>query len=208
MSSLLGTTADWYLMRASGFVALALLTITVGLGVANVARLTRSTWARSVASLVHRNASLLAVLFVAIHVLTAISDRYVKVPALAILIPGLSHYDPFWVGLGAVSIDVLIAVVATSLIRTRLRPGVWRAVHWMAYLCWPAALVHALGSGSGSGADTGRAWSTLIYLACGVSFALAAAGRMVLGRRPRSIDPVVRARPRPPAQPLAGSRRP
>lgn len=180
----LPTNADWYLMRASGFIALILLTASLCLGIANFGRLARGAWSRTVAALVHRNASLLAVLFVVIHVLTAINDRYVKIPALSILIPGLSHYDPFWVGLGAASVDLLIAVVLTSLLRGHLSYRAWQAVHWLSYAVWPTAFVHAIGSGSGTGTDTGAAWSTLIYVVCGLTFAAALAARLWLRQHP------------------------
>jgi predicted ferric reductase len=183
MSSIIGTNADWYLMRGSGFVALILLTLTVCLGISNVARLSKGGWTRAVAALVHRNVSLLAVVFLGIHILTAISDKYVKIPALAVVVPGLSGYDAFWVGLGALAFDLLIAVTVTSLLRARLRTGTWRLVHWLTYLSWPVALVHAIGSGSGTGADTGQSWSTLIYIGLGLTFAAAVTTRLALGRR-------------------------
>jgi predicted ferric reductase len=179
VTGLLGSSADWYLMRASGFVALVLLTLTVGLGVANLARLARGRWTRAVGALVHRNASLLAVVFLAIHVLTAISDRYVHVSPLAIVVPGASSYDPLWVGLGAVAVDLAVAVIVTSLVRSRLPQRTWQLVHWLAYLMWPVALVHSIGSGSGSGADTGTTWSTVIYVVCGLAFAGAVAVRLL-----------------------------
>lgn len=197
MSGLLGTSADWYLMRASGFVTLILLTLTACLGIANVARLGRRPWVRTVAALVHRNASLLAVVFLALHVLTALSDRYVKVPALSVLVPGLSGYDPVWVGLGALSVDLFAAAVVTSLLRARIGARLWRAAHWLAYLSWPSAMIHAIGSGSRTGADTGRAWSTLIYVSCATAFGGAVAARTALRRRRRGPEPAVAVRPRP-----------
>ena len=197
MSSLLGTNADWYLMRGSGFVALILLTITTCLGIANLARVARGSWTRAVAALVHRNASLLAVVFLAVHVLTAISDRYVKVPALSILVPGLSGYDPLWVGLGALSLDLMIAVIVTSLLRARLRQRTWQVIHWLAYLSWPSAMLHSIGSGSGTGVDTGHAWSTLLYLALAMAFGIAVAARLVLPKRPGLTAPPPVNRPSP-----------
>lgn len=210
MTGLVGTSADWYLMRASGFVALILLTITACLGVANFARMARGTSTRAVAALVHRNVSLLTVVFLVIHVLTAISDKYVNVPAISILVPGASGYDPRWVGLGALSIDLLIAVVVTSLLRARLRPMAWRVIHWLAYLCWPSALFHAIGAGSGTGTDTGAAWSTAIYLACGVAFGAAVATRLVMSGRPQAAGmPFDRPRRRyQAARPITAARAP
>ena len=194
MSSLIGTTADWYLMRASGFVALVLLTVTVCLGVANLARLVKKPAVHTVATLVHRNASLLSVVFVALHVVTALSDRYVKVPVLSTFVPGMAGYDPLWIGIGAVSVDLLIAVMVTSLLRARLRYRSWRLVHWLAYLSWPTALIHSIGSGTGTGVDTGTAWSTAIYAGCSFLFLAAVVCRLT--------------RRRPPTPPLGPARRP
>ena len=182
----------WYLMRATGFVSLILLTTTLGLGVSNVARLATRSWTRTLAGLVHRNISLLAVIFLTIHIVTAVCDKYVRISLMSIIVPGLSNYDPLWIGLGAASLDLVIAVILTSLIRGRLPARVWKAVHWLAYLSWPAALVHAIGTGTGTGADTGRSWSTLIYLGCSAVFVLAVAARIAMSRRPPTIEPPIR----------------
>ncbi len=183
MSTLLGAKAAWFLMRSSGFVAFGLLTLTLALGVANVARWERGRWTRAVAALVHRNASLLATVFLAIHVVTAVSDKYVSIPALAVIVPGMSGYDPLWVGLGALSLDIMAALVVTSLLRDRVGRRAWRVVHWVAYMAWPAALVHAIGAGSGTGVDTGQWWSTAIYISAGFVFALAIAVRLAQNAR-------------------------
>jgi methionine sulfoxide reductase heme-binding subunit len=180
MSALLGAKAAWYLMRASGFVAFALLTLTLALGVANLARWERGRWTRAVAALVHRNASLLAVVFLAIHIVTAVSDKYVSIPVVAAVIPGLSGYDPLWVGIGALSLDVMAALVVTSLVRDRLSRRTWKAVHWFAYLAWPTALIHSIGAGAGNGVDTGHVWSTAIYVSAGLVMALALALRLAV----------------------------
>jgi sulfoxide reductase heme-binding subunit YedZ len=180
VNALLGAKAAWYLMRASGFVAFGLLTLTLALGVANVARWERGRCTRAVAALVHRNASLLAVVFLAVHIATAVSDKYVSIPALSTVIPGVSGYDPLWVGLGAVSVDVMVALVVTSLLRERLGRRIWQAVHWSAYLAWPAALAHSIGTGSGSGVDTGHLWSTAIYVTAGVAVAAAVVVRVAV----------------------------
>lgn len=176
--------ALWYLMRASGFVAYGLLTLTLCLGLANVARWQTRSWTRAVTALVHRNASLLAVAFLAVHIATAVADKYVRIPVLSVIVPGLSHYDPLWVGLGALSLDLTAAVILTSLVRARLGRRAWRAVHWLAYLSWPVALAHAVGAGSGTGADTGRLWSSAIYLASGAAVAVALAARFRLTPAP------------------------
>jgi methionine sulfoxide reductase heme-binding subunit len=92
----------------------------------------------------HRNLSLLAVAFVAVHVLTAVTDSFVSISLAAIVIPFISSYEPLWLGLGAVSLDLMVAVIVTSLLRRHIGRRVWRAVHWLAYASWPVAVVHSI----------------------------------------------------------------
>lgn len=164
----------WYIMRGSGLAAFALLTVTVALGIANATRWQRGRWTRAVVALVHRNASLLAVVFLGVHITTAVLDTYVNIPALAAVVPGLSGYRALWVALGTITFDLILALVVTSLLRARIGRRTWRAVHWTAYACWPVALTHAVFSGT----DTGRAWTTAVYVASGALMAGAVANRL------------------------------
>ena len=189
MSALLGTKATWYLMRGSGFVAFVLLTITVCVGIANLSRWQRGGWTRTATAFVHRNVSLLAVVFLAVHIATALSDKYVSIPLSAIFVPGTSGYDPLWIGLGALAIDAMLAVLVTSLVRAHLGHRLWRAVHWLAYVSWPVAFVHSVGSATGNGVDTGHVWSTAIYVVTGVAFLSAVAVRLRLRSRPSMPEP-------------------
>jgi sulfoxide reductase heme-binding subunit YedZ len=94
----------------------------------------------------HRNLSLLSMAFVTVHVLTAVTDGFVDIPLTAAVVPLTSPYERLWLGLGAVSLDLMLAAVVTSLLRGRLSRRVWRAVHLTAYLSWPVAWVHSVWS--------------------------------------------------------------
>jgi methionine sulfoxide reductase heme-binding subunit len=94
----------------------------------------------------HRNLSLLAVAFVALHVITAVADSYVSISLAAAVIPFVSAYEPFWLGLGAVSLDLMAALIVTSLLRRFIGRRAWRAVHWLAHASWPVAVGHSIGS--------------------------------------------------------------
>jgi sulfoxide reductase heme-binding subunit YedZ len=98
----------------------------------------------------HRNLSLFCVAFVAVHVVTTVSDGYVPIGFADAFIPLLTQYRPVWIGLGALAFDLLLVVMATSALRHRIGYASWRFVHWLAYLCWPIAMFHSLGSGSDS----------------------------------------------------------
>ncbi len=82
--------------------------------------------------------------FVAVHVLTAVTDGFVDIPLTAAVVPLTSPYERIWLGLGAVSLDLMLAAVVTSLLRGRLSRRAWRAVHLTAYLSWPIAWVHSV----------------------------------------------------------------
>jgi predicted ferric reductase len=140
----------WYASRATGLVSLGLLTSTVVLGLLVSGRHVTQRWPRFAIADVHRNLSLLTVVFLAVHIVTSIVDGYVTIGWLAVLVPFTSAYEPFWVGLGTVALDVLLALVVTSLLRARMPLRVWKAVHWAAYACWPLALAHGVAMGSGA----------------------------------------------------------
>jgi methionine sulfoxide reductase heme-binding subunit len=146
MNAITHGTALWYASRATGVVGLLLLTIVVVLGILVNRQGRLPGLPRFVVTGLHRSLSLLAVVFLGVHVATAIADPYVTIGAAAAVVPFTSPYKPFWLGLGAVSLDVIAALIVTSLLRSHLTRRAWRAVHWLAYAAWPAAMVHSLGS--------------------------------------------------------------
>ena len=143
-----GSTALWYASRATGVVALLLLTAVLVLGLVVTRQGRIPGLPRFAVTSLHRNLSLLAVVFIAVHVLTAVLDRFVDIPLTALLIPLASGYERFWLGLGTVALDLMLALIVTSLVRGRLSRRLWRAVHLLAYASWPLALAHAFGAGT------------------------------------------------------------
>jgi methionine sulfoxide reductase heme-binding subunit len=158
---LASTPALWYLARGSGAVSLCLLTLTVVLGIVTSARWATAAWPRFVVAGLHRNLSLLAVAFLGLHVASVVVDGYVPIRWLDAVVPFASAYRPLWLGLGAVALDLLLAVLLTSLLRVHLGHRAWRGVHWAAYACWPVALVHGFGIGS----DHRQLWMLAIDVA-------------------------------------------
>jgi len=146
MSGITSSTALWYASRATGIVCLVLLTAVMVLGIMVNRQGRLPGLPRFAVTGLHRNLSLLAVGFLAIHVVTAIADPFVTIGLAAILVPLTSPYRPVWIGLGAVSLDLMLALIVTSLARARIGPRLWRGLHWLAYAAWPVALVHSIGS--------------------------------------------------------------
>ena len=173
--------ALWYMTRGTGLVALLLLSASVALGVLEVNRWSRPSWPRFVTAALHKNVSLLATAFLAIHIATAVLDSYAPIRWIDAVIPFASPYRPLWLGFGAVALDLIVALVATSLLRTRLGYRTWRLVHWTAYACWPFAVIHGLGTGT----DTSRGWALAVNLVAVAVVLAAVAWRISAGREPQ-----------------------
>jgi len=187
MLAVTNSQALWYLTRGSGLVSLILLTVSMALGIAQFERWAGPTRQRFVVTHLHRNASLLAVVFLGVHIATAVIDGFAPIGWLDAVVPFRSPYRPLWLGLGALAVDLVLALVITSLLRTRIRYSAWKAIHWTAYACWPLAFVHGLGTGT----DGRVGWVQLVDLACLAVMAFAVVWRLAAGweqhRTPRSI---------------------
>jgi methionine sulfoxide reductase heme-binding subunit len=177
------STALWYTTRATGLVTLILLTVTMVLGVATTTRVRAPGWPGFAQQELHRRLSLMALAFLALHVLTSVLDTFVHIGWLSVVVPLTSPYRRFWVGVGALAFDVMAVVLVSSLLRARMKPGTWRAIHWLAYASWPLALAHAFGMGT----DSAEGWVIVLGVVCVV-----AVGLSLLWRRR------VTARRRPP----------
>ena len=172
-----GPTALWYLTRSTGVVTLILLTLSVALGVANVRRARTLNVPRFVFDAVHRNASLLSIAFLFVHIATSLLDGFAPIRLIDVVIPFGSPYRPLWLGFGTVAFDLLLAVALTSVFRRRLGYRGWRATHWLAYASWPVAVLHGLGTGS----DTKTTWMLALTAACVIVVIVAVTARATAG---------------------------
>jgi predicted ferric reductase len=179
-----GPTAYWYTTRSTGTVALLLLTAALCLGIVDVRRWSWPSLPRFVLDSLHRNVSLLALAFVCVHVITSVLDTFAPISLTEAFVPFVGSYRPFWLGLGALSFDLMLAVIVTSLLRARLGFRTWRAVHWLSYASWPIALVHGFGTGS----DVKSAWLMIVSVLCVVAVVTALLLR-VLARGPGAVAP-------------------
>jgi methionine sulfoxide reductase heme-binding subunit len=170
------TTYLWYTTRGAGAVSLLLLSAVVVLGVLSVARFESPGWPRFVTTGFHRNLSLLAVVFLVLHIVTAVVDPYTSLGWATAVIPFSSSYRTLWLGLGTVAFDLLLAIVLTSLLRGFVGRRAWRLVHWLAYASWPVAVVH----GFGTGTDAWSAWMLALNAVCIFAVGWAVAARLTL----------------------------
>jgi len=161
--SLVGDPAVfWYLNRASGLALLVLFSASLLLGQLVTARTTSDLVPRFVTLELHRDVSLVALLLLGLHVLTGVLDGYLDIAPLDAVVPLRWSYRSVWLSLGTLALDVFGAVVLTTALRHRIAPTGWRAVHLLAYLAWPLALLHGLGAGT----DTRQQLALLVTFVC------------------------------------------
>jgi methionine sulfoxide reductase heme-binding subunit len=161
VSGITSSTFLWYASRATGVVALLLMTAVVLLGLLVARSGKLPGLPRFAVTGLHRNLSLISVAFVALHVLTAVTDGYVSIPLTAAVMPLASGYESLELSFGAVSLDLALALIVTSLIRSRLNPKTWRAIHLLAYLSWPVAWLHSFTAAT----DLHSGWMLLLAIA-------------------------------------------
>ncbi|HWF57098.1 MAG TPA: ferric reductase-like transmembrane domain-containing protein [Candidatus Dormibacteraeota bacterium] len=178
-----GPTALWYTARSTGYVSLMMLTAILVLGIITSMRWDRRDWPRFLSQALHRNLSLLVLVFLAIHIVTSVVDPFAGIAVLNAVLPFTGSYRPVWMGLGVLSMELLVALTITSLLRQRIGFAAWRFIHWAAYACWPLAILHTLGTGS----DVRSVWALVLGLGCVAAVVMAVAWRLISGRARLSL---------------------
>jgi hypothetical protein len=167
----------WYLSRGSGVVLFVFLTGSFLLGLLTTGKGRLPGLPAFINVALHQNVSLAALLFATVHVLSAILDPFARLGVIDALVPFASAYRPLWLGLGVLGGELVLVLILTSLAREAIGYGLWRFIHWAAYLSWPLALLHALGTGS----DEKEWWALLIYGLCVAAAAAVLGWRLVRG---------------------------
>ena len=154
------TSAFWALGRGTGAAALVLLSLSLALGI--IGRSGRQAFGLGRFGLneLHRTAALTGVGLVVVHLVSLLFDPYAQLRVVDLVLPFLGSYRPLWLGLGTVAVDLLLVVTAVSLLRHKVGPRVFRAVHWATYALWPVALMHAFGTGT----DAWTPWMNAVGL--------------------------------------------
>ncbi len=203
----------WYSTRATGMVTLVLFTLVVALGTFVANRVGGNYVGRFEINELHRSLSMVAVVFLAIHVTTTVVDSYVPTGVLSVVVPFTSAYRRVAVGVGAIALDLIAAVWISSLLKTRVANTTWRFIHWFSWLALTTAVVHAYLTGT----DARHGWGLVVILGCaGVGVAAAlwrflgrptrAAGRTALSPLTTRPKGTRRGAPRPTSHPLGSTR--
>src|SRR5262249_1835649 len=136
-----------------GAVSLLLLSAVVALGVLTAVRCEAPGWPRFLTAALHRNLSLTALVFLSLHVVTAVIDPFAHLGWAVAPVPFPPWERTLGVGLAPIAVELVVAIVVTSLVRRWLGGGAWRTIHWLAYAAWPVAFIHGLGAGTDASSD-------------------------------------------------------
>jgi predicted ferric reductase len=204
-ATLLGPSpkAYWYLSRATAFVALGLLWLSMVFGLLISDKIARAWPGAQAAFALHEYVSLLGLGFAAFHALVLLGDRYIGYELAQILIPFTAGtYRPFWVGVGQIGLYVWAIISLSFYVKKQIGQPAWKLIHFAAFFNFVVAILHGLTSGT----DTAGAWAQFVYWLFSVSVFFLIVYRVASSLMPedRSARPPVRpsAPPPPPATPI------
>jgi sulfoxide reductase heme-binding subunit YedZ len=167
----------WYLTRSTGIVSFVLITVALAFGVAATQRALASRhWPRFATQTLHRNVSLIGLALLIVHIVTTVTDSFVKVGLISVFVPFTSPYKRVWLGLGTLAFDLILLVIVTSLLRLRLPQRLWLGIHLSVYAAWPISLLHYLRTGTDAKSGQFGAW---LALACAATVGAAVGVRLV-----------------------------
>jgi predicted ferric reductase len=181
----------WYLSRGTGFVALGLLWVSMMLGVGVTNKMARIWPGLPPALAIHEYTGLLGLFFAVFHALILLGDKYSNYQLMQLVMPfGSVQYRPVWVGFGQLGFYAWFIIALAFYIRKALGKKTWRVVHYAGFLCYLAAVVHGLMSGT----DAGTAWAQDFYWITGGALLFVTVYR-ILSRRKAARAPVARPNP-------------
>ena len=152
----------WYTTRATGLVALVLFTVVVSLGTFVANRIGGTIVGRFELNELHRSLSIVAMIFLVIHILTTVLDSYVSTGFISAVIPMTSQYKRLDVALGAIAFDLILAVWISSLLKLHIANRSWRFIHWFSWIAFATAVVH----GFLTGTDARSGIGLVVVIAC------------------------------------------
>ncbi len=171
--------AFWYVSRASGVTAYALLWLSVVAGLSMTGKVRARRVSPPLRYAVHRQAAWLGLLFAAFHAMVLLGDAYLRPTLAALLVPfGLEHARG-WIGLGQLALYGGLVVAASERLRARIGFRGWRALHFASFTVYVMALAHGVLAGT----DSASPWIAAWYVVSGGAVSLLTAHRLLGARR-------------------------
>ena len=99
---------------------------------------------------IHQVISLFSLGFLGLHIFVLMADQYLPYSLAQILVPFLSPYRPFWVGVGVIALYILLLVTATFYLRQRIGMKTFRVIHYTSLIGYLGATLHGIFAGTDS----------------------------------------------------------
>ena len=135
-----------FMLYYAGVLALVGLTGSVLMGLVATDRIVMTPGHRVMAQAVHRAFAFGTLAFLIIHITTEILAQRSHV--IDAVIPFLSPYRTFYIGLGTIASDLIVLLVVTSILRKRFtghgQAWRWRAIHYSSYVAFVFGVLHGL----------------------------------------------------------------
>ena len=197
-TSLMGTSPKvyWYLSRATAFVSLTVLWLSMALGIGISNKMARLWPGAPAAFAIHEYVSILGMAFALFHALVLLGDHYINFTVAQIFMPfATTDYRPTWVGIGQIGFYVWVIVNVSFYIRRAIGQKTWRVLHYLSFAMYVMGLVHGLFSGT----DSPSSWAQWYYWLSGGSLLALVAYRIYqsfykqkpAGAKPASARPEV-----------------
>ena len=144
-------TADqflWVLARVAGLSSYAALAIALLTGIALRTAVLDWLGSNRAVRTLHEYTTVLWIPLATLHILALLLDTTARVGVIDVVLPFHSSYGTLGIGLGALSVDVLIAVTVAAYLKGRIRKDVWLWVHRLAYAAFALIFLHAVLTGT------------------------------------------------------------
>jgi methionine sulfoxide reductase heme-binding subunit len=182
----------WLVSRASGTVALVLISLSVILGLTMAAKVLRQPASRRTAATLHEHMALVALVAIAVHGVSLLGDHWLHPGWRGIAVPFALSYRPGATGIGIIAGYLAVLLGPSFYARRRIGARRWRSLHRGIGVVWVMAAVHTLGAGT----DGGRMWLRIIVLAPVAPIVYLLVVRVALtGSLPRSSRPARSSEP-------------
>jgi methionine sulfoxide reductase heme-binding subunit len=177
----------WLASRASGLVALGLVTLSVLLGLMMASKALSRPGAKRYVMVAHEHLALAGLVAIAVHGTTLLGDAWLHPGVAGITIPFVMDFEPVWTGLGIVSGYLAAALGLSFYGRRRIGARRWRSLHRATIVVYVLAVAHTLGSGS----DAQEAWVRVPMLLSAVAVFFLLVVRVLAAPRPTRPNPAV-----------------
>lgn len=185
----------WYVSRAAGVTAYALLSGSTLLGLLISTRALSRWLNRATVFALHAHLAWLGLAAIALHAGVLLLDTYQPFSLVELLLPFAAPYRPISVALGIVAMYLDLALVVSFYVKSWIGQRGWRLLHYSSFAVYVLATAHGVFAGSGA------TWMQWFYLVSGALTLLLVNYRLLYDRRAGGVTAHAATGPANAAQP-------